>query len=183
MMGVGLRGQDHLDLLLRRTDVEVVAICDIDDRMLTASKELIPTGSATLSIAGTLSRNSSFPSNIESLVTSSIDRAIETLNAKLADLPTQASLAEVRASLETVKERVVKIAEQPMPGGPVLNASVVEKRLATDPPQHQTAEQQRQSYGAVYEAIRNLANQGGLDTTDKQVDAMAAGLAAQRGGR
>lgn len=41
MMGVGLRGQDHLDLLLRRTDVEVVAICDIDDRMLTASKELI----------------------------------------------------------------------------------------------------------------------------------------------
>jgi predicted dehydrogenase len=41
MMGVGLRGQDHLDLLLRRTDVEVVAICDIDDRMLTASKEMI----------------------------------------------------------------------------------------------------------------------------------------------
>ena len=40
-MGVGLRGQDHLDLLLRRTDVEVVAICDIDDRMLTSSKELI----------------------------------------------------------------------------------------------------------------------------------------------
>jgi predicted dehydrogenase len=41
MMGVGLRGQDHLDLLLRRTDVEVVAICDIDDRMLTSSKEMI----------------------------------------------------------------------------------------------------------------------------------------------
>jgi hypothetical protein len=146
-------------------------------------RSLQPAYARLQGIAGTLSRNSSFPSNIESLVTSSIDRAIETLNAKLADLPTQASLAEVRASLETVKERVVKIAEQPMPGGPVLNASVVEKRLATDPPQHQTAEQQRQSYGAVYEAIRNLANQGGLDTTDKQVDAMAAGLAAQRGGR
>lgn len=41
LMGVGLRGQNHLDLLLRRTDVEVVAICDIDDRMLTASKEMI----------------------------------------------------------------------------------------------------------------------------------------------
>lgn len=40
MIGVGLRGQNHLDLLLRRTDVEVVAIADIDDRMLTMSKGL-----------------------------------------------------------------------------------------------------------------------------------------------
>lgn len=41
MMGVGLRGQNHLDLLLRRTDVDVVAICDIDDGMLTRSKGII----------------------------------------------------------------------------------------------------------------------------------------------
>ncbi len=41
IIGVGLRGQDHLDLLLRRTDVEVVAICDINDRMLGMAKELI----------------------------------------------------------------------------------------------------------------------------------------------
>ncbi|HEY1023489.1 MAG TPA: Gfo/Idh/MocA family oxidoreductase, partial [Flavisolibacter sp.] len=41
LIGVGLRGQSHLDLLLRRNDVEVVAICDIDDRMLTRSKEMI----------------------------------------------------------------------------------------------------------------------------------------------
>ncbi|MGZ8557627.1 MAG: Gfo/Idh/MocA family protein [Chitinophagaceae bacterium] len=41
MIGVGLRGQNHLDLLLRRDDVELVAICDIDDRMLTTSKEII----------------------------------------------------------------------------------------------------------------------------------------------
>jgi len=41
LMGVGLRGQNHLDLLLRRTDVEIVAICDIDDRMLSDSKEMI----------------------------------------------------------------------------------------------------------------------------------------------
>ncbi|MEO5985066.1 MAG: Gfo/Idh/MocA family oxidoreductase [Ferruginibacter sp.] len=41
IIGVGLRGQDHLDLLLRRNDVEVVAICDIDDRMLELSKEMI----------------------------------------------------------------------------------------------------------------------------------------------
>lgn len=41
IIGVGLRGQNHLDLLLRRDDVELVAICDIDDRMLTSSKAAI----------------------------------------------------------------------------------------------------------------------------------------------
>jgi hypothetical protein len=41
LIGTGLRGQDHLDLLFRRDDVEVVAICDVDDRMLTAAKEAI----------------------------------------------------------------------------------------------------------------------------------------------
>ncbi|MDQ3683078.1 MAG: Gfo/Idh/MocA family oxidoreductase [Bacteroidota bacterium] len=41
MVGVGLRGQNHLDLVLRRDDVELVAICDIDDRMLAKSKEAI----------------------------------------------------------------------------------------------------------------------------------------------
>lgn len=33
-IGVGLRGQSHLDNALRRKDVNVVAICDIDDNML-----------------------------------------------------------------------------------------------------------------------------------------------------
>lgn len=41
MIGVGLRGQNHLDLVLRRDDVELVAICDIDDRMLAGSKTII----------------------------------------------------------------------------------------------------------------------------------------------
>ncbi len=41
IIGVGLRGQNHLDLLLRRNDADVVAICDIDDRMLTMSKDMI----------------------------------------------------------------------------------------------------------------------------------------------
>ena len=41
IIGVGLRGQDHLELLLMRTDAEVVAICDIDDRMLASSKQSI----------------------------------------------------------------------------------------------------------------------------------------------
>jgi hypothetical protein len=41
IIGVGLRGQNHLDLLLRRSEVDIVAICDVDNRMLEAAKELI----------------------------------------------------------------------------------------------------------------------------------------------
>lgn len=40
-IGVGLRGQHHLGLALRRNDVEVVAICDVQQRMIDMSKELI----------------------------------------------------------------------------------------------------------------------------------------------
>ena len=41
VIGVGMRGQNHLELLLQRDDVDLVAICDIDDRMLKTSKEII----------------------------------------------------------------------------------------------------------------------------------------------
>jgi hypothetical protein len=41
LLGVGLRGQSHLGLLLRRTDVDIIAICDVDDRMLSMSKDMI----------------------------------------------------------------------------------------------------------------------------------------------
>src|SRR4051812_37008196 len=41
VLGTGLRAHDHLELLLRRSDVELVAICDIDDRMLAVAKEII----------------------------------------------------------------------------------------------------------------------------------------------
>ncbi len=40
-IGVGLRGQNHLDNALRRNDVEVVAICDIDAKMLDRAKGVI----------------------------------------------------------------------------------------------------------------------------------------------
>jgi predicted dehydrogenase len=40
-IGVGLRGQNHLDLALRRTDTEVVAICDINERMLASALDMI----------------------------------------------------------------------------------------------------------------------------------------------
>ncbi|HRI19511.1 MAG TPA: Gfo/Idh/MocA family oxidoreductase [Panacibacter sp.] len=41
IIGTGLRGQNHLDLVLRRKDVELIAICDIDDRMLSMSKDIV----------------------------------------------------------------------------------------------------------------------------------------------
>ena len=40
IIGVGLRGQDHLEMLLRRDDTEVVAICDVQDNMLAMAKKL-----------------------------------------------------------------------------------------------------------------------------------------------
>lgn len=47
-IGVGLRGQNHLELALKRSDTEVVAICDINERMLNDSLEMIKkSGKAT----------------------------------------------------------------------------------------------------------------------------------------
>lgn len=40
-IGVGLRGQHHLELSLRRKDVDVIAICDIQQRMIDMSMEKI----------------------------------------------------------------------------------------------------------------------------------------------
>lgn len=40
-IGVGLRGQDHLAEALARKDVEVIAICDIQQRMIDMSKSMI----------------------------------------------------------------------------------------------------------------------------------------------
>ena len=39
IIGVGLRGQNHLDLLLRRDDVELVAISDINEECLQVKKK------------------------------------------------------------------------------------------------------------------------------------------------
>lgn len=41
LIGVGARGITHLNLLLSRNDVEVVAICDIDPRTIELSKEMV----------------------------------------------------------------------------------------------------------------------------------------------
>lgn len=42
-IGVGLRGQNHLELALSRKDVDVVAICDVQQRMIDMSLGLVAT--------------------------------------------------------------------------------------------------------------------------------------------
>ena len=40
-IGTGFRGQGHVGLALRRPDVEIVAVCDVDDRMLQMTTNLL----------------------------------------------------------------------------------------------------------------------------------------------
>ena len=40
IIGSGFRGQSHIDLLLNRDDCEVVAVCDVDNRMLARTREI-----------------------------------------------------------------------------------------------------------------------------------------------
>ncbi len=40
-IGTGLRGQSHLALALRRADTEVVAVCDVDSRMLQMTNDIL----------------------------------------------------------------------------------------------------------------------------------------------
>ena len=40
-IGVGLRGQNHLELALRRSDVEVVALCDVQQRMMDTALQMV----------------------------------------------------------------------------------------------------------------------------------------------
>jgi predicted dehydrogenase len=47
-IGVGLRGQNHLELALKRNDVDVVTICDIQQRMIDMSKDLIKKSGKTM---------------------------------------------------------------------------------------------------------------------------------------
>lgn len=40
-IGVGLRGQSHLDMAMYRSDVDIIAICDIDPKAITIAKNMI----------------------------------------------------------------------------------------------------------------------------------------------
>ena len=41
LIGVGLRGQNHLDLLLRRDDVDVIALADPDKEMMADAQKAV----------------------------------------------------------------------------------------------------------------------------------------------
>ncbi|MES2003454.1 MAG: Gfo/Idh/MocA family oxidoreductase [Bacteroidota bacterium] len=48
LIGTGERGRNHLDLLLRRDDVELVAICEVENRALANAKEMISKSGKTM---------------------------------------------------------------------------------------------------------------------------------------
>ncbi len=48
LMGTGLRGQSHLELLLKRDDVDVVAMCDVDAGMLNRAKKIVDDSKKTM---------------------------------------------------------------------------------------------------------------------------------------
>lgn len=133
-------------------------------------------------IAGTIARSSNATPqipNIEALMESTITRAMEaTITA------TKSELGEVRSALAEVKDQVNRIADTPMPGAPILNTGAlprptpVQKTLSTDPYQAPP-----RSGSSVYDAIARMSEQGMLDTPERQADAVAAGLMAQRMGR
>ncbi len=141
-------------------------------------------------IAGTLSRSGAntkpldlkpidFEATFDTLITGAITRAVDAATAA-----NNSNFAEVRADLSAVKEQVVKIADTPMPGAPVMNTSAIprpstpiDKRLATDP-----YARPKSSGSAVYDAVKLMARTGDLKTTEQQVDAVAMALAEQRRG-
>lgn len=41
IIGTGLRGQSHIENILRRNDTDIVAICDVDDLMLQSTTDMI----------------------------------------------------------------------------------------------------------------------------------------------
>jgi predicted dehydrogenase len=41
IIGTGLRGQNHIDNALRRNDVDILSICDVDERMLQMTADII----------------------------------------------------------------------------------------------------------------------------------------------
>lgn len=161
------------DALYSKTDDDM-------ERKITGMIEraLTPVYSRLQSIAGTLARSSNpqfftNSSSLESIVSGAITRALDAQKS---------SFDEVRAELSAVKGQVDRIAETPVPGMPVMNAGSlprpVEKRLATDPYQAP-----QKSGSSVYDAIQRMSEAGMLDTPDRQADAVAAGLLAQRYGR
>ncbi len=166
------------------TDGDASSLSDGDsdtERVLTGIVERVVTQQLAAvyarlqGIAGTLARSTP-TGNLETIITGAITRAVEAANSA-----NDTTFAEVRTELSVVKEQIERIAKTPVPGAPIQHAGThpgeAQKRLPTDPYQAQ-----RYTGSAVYKAIAEASASGQLDTQERQVDALAAGLLAQRGG-
>ena len=144
-------------------------------------RQLQPIFARFQGIAGAFARSApGAHTSIETIVQGALTRAFEPLVGEVAAI--KASLSEVRTDQSVVKETVARIDATPIPGAPVLNANAiarpVEKQSAFDPYQPPP-----RSGSSVYDAIAAMSARGELDTQDKQVDALTAGLLAQQGRR
>lgn len=120
-------------------------------------------------IAGTFAR-----SHVPDIDISPIQQSLEDIVSRIAAVPTQSSLDEVRSALAEVKGQVERIAAQPMPGGPILNgARPAEKLLG---PSHMSPPPEN-----TYAILERLQAAGVLDTQDKQVAAAALAVVPTRG--
>lgn len=134
-------------------------------------------------IAGTLARSNAAPTtSLDTIISGAITRAVEAANTA-----NESSLTEVRASLGAVKEQVEAIANTPVPGAPIMNASAMSrpalpKQLPTDPIRDPYA-RPASTGSSVADAMRQLSEMGYLNTEQRQVDAMAAGLFLQQQAR
>lgn len=162
------------------TDTER-ALSGLIERLL--EQKLSPVYARFQGIAGTLARSNAAPtSSLDSMISGAITRAVEA-----ATVANESSLTEVRASLGAVKEQVEAIANTPVPGAPIMNASAMSrpalpKQLPTDPIRDPYA-RPASTGSSVADAMRQLSEMGYLNTEQRQVDAMAAGLLLQQQAR
>lgn len=158
------------------------ALSGLIERVLEA--RLLPVYARLQGIAGALARSYAAPTetSLNTLISGAITRAVEAVSVEQ-----KSSLDEVRAGLSAVKGQVERIAETPVPGAPIMNAGAMprpalNKRLPTDPTPDPYARPQRTG-SAVADAMRTLSEQGWLNSEQRQVDALAAGLLLQQQGR
>jgi len=113
------------------------------------------------------------PELIRSVISTEINTyltaAIAPLTEAVERIKEASSQSEERSILMEVKETVERIAGQPQPGGPVLNAGIAaEKRLANDPRQYM---QGAPDQAAVKAVLDRLQASGALNTVEAQTAA------------
>jgi hypothetical protein len=117
-------------------------------------------------IAGTFAQ-----SHAQDIDLSPIQRSIDTIVERLDTVATQqSSLDEVRSALAEVKGQVEKIANQPVSGGPVLNAAATDPRFERAAPSPLSDEEVEQR------VLERLRSEGKLNTHELQTAAAARSI-------